>query len=241
MFSLRTFTAHRVRSLALLAALGTGLALAAPARAAFYYYNGDSTNIGAADVIVGSDFIMCFDNFTVATGQSWTLGGFYANFNAPSYIATSGPNNGPLPFEVQIRTGMAPGVLGTTIYGQVFYPTLTPYGTSGSDTEFHVNLEIPALATPTTLNAGTYWLGISMIGQTADEGSETYVETTTGANAINNQSDGSFLGDIYETSVRPSPINLSDGIETSAAVPEPASLSLLAVAGFSLLGLRRRS
>lgn len=216
--------------------------LAAPAQAAFVFYNGDPTGISAATGILGSDVGIAFDDFTVPAGQTWTLPGFYANLSAPASLLTDS-NGGPAPVEVEIRTGLASGNAGTLAFATTLYPTYTafprPAGNTSTNAAYHLDAVIPAGApiSAPVLTAGTYWLGIAPFLSNTSELS-TGIFETNGTNAVNGVPDHtSFFYDSSANLVAPLNSDLSYGLE-GVSVPEPAAACLLMVATMSLLSRR---
>jgi hypothetical protein len=229
------------------------------ARADLLWYNGDYdnrdslTNESQVPVNTGSGYVLekslVYDNFIVPTGQTWTLTSLFSN-NQIAYYAN------PTTATWEIRSGVSAGNGGTLVASGDSAATLTAVTTvSGyyyAAPEYTVSVAVSNI----TLTAGTYWLAVAP-DSAGYYGDQSYIETTSGANAvgsppgddgnsfINSNSPGAPLNFAPTSSVLndPGAIDFSMGVVGTfvAGVPEPSSWGLVLV---GLIGpaayLRRR-
>ena len=219
------------------------------------WYNGDYdnrdslTNQSQVPINTGTGFVLqtslVYDNFVVPAGQVWTLTSVFSN-NQMAYAANATTATW------QIRSGVVAGNGGTLVASgdtaatQVALPPVN--GNTYFDPEYRVTASVPSLK----LAAGTYWLAVSP-DSTGFFGDQSYIETTSGKNAIGTPkgSDGnSYITTNFPTSgpfaynFTPSTTALAGdgdgpnidfsmgviGTSAAAAVPEPSSLMLAVVA-----------
>ncbi len=250
------------RSLTLMIALCCG----ARAQADTLWYNGVYDNRDAALNAVNIPIFTppygenqyVYDNFVVPAGQTWTITSVFSNNQIAFYAGL--PTTGYF----EIRSGVSTGNGGTLIASGTDAATataITPVpGNYYVAPEYTFSVAVPSIV----LTAGTYWLTVTPVDQTAYFNDISYVETTSGANAIgmpqgndgnsyvtNNLSAGnggldfatglSLLGPDGLTA----PVDFSMGVVGSFSVPEPPSLLLASLGGGLVLlahaAFRRRT
>jgi hypothetical protein len=242
-----------------ISAIGIALLAASPARAAgTLWYNGDyddddaSTN--ESDVAINdppSYFLetsLVYDDFIVPTGQVWTLTSMATN-DQMAYVAL------PTTATWEIRSGMSAGNGGTLLYNGDTTATATLTHAADGNNYIDPEYNISAAVTGVVLTAGTYWMAVApddVSGGTGFFGDQSFIETTSGANAIGNPpgNDGlSFINNNLPAGNGGEVFAVADDPDYSASVsgmavvvPEPAGWPMLAagLAG-ALCLVRRRS
>jgi hypothetical protein len=225
------------------------------------WYNGDydnrdaQTNQSKVPINTGSGYVLqtvqAYDNFVVPVAQNWTISSVFSNNQLAYYAA-------PTTVTWSIHKGMSAGNGGTIVASGDTAATLTTLTENGSFYYAAPETKIAAAVSGVTLTSGTYWISV-----TADSvgyyGDQSYVETTSGANAIGlpKGNDGNtFVYSNYPGTglnyVAGSSILSGEGlidysmgvVGTAISVPEPSSvvLALLSggVMGTSLLVRRLR-
>jgi hypothetical protein len=223
------------------------------------WYNGDNDNRDAAvnavnipvfNTSVNSETQLVYDNFVVPASQTWTITSAFSNdqiaFNAGV------PNLGYF----EIRSGVSAGNGGTLIASGFENATATPIPPVPGNTyvapEYQFSVAVPSVV----LTGGTYWLAVLPVDQNAFFNDVSYIETTSGANAIGMPQGND--GNSYVTNNLPAgngalnfatglsvlgpdgltaPVDFSMGVSGSA-VPEPSSLLLLGLGAVGLLAVR---
>ncbi len=247
---------HAFRSLAVLLCCAATLSGQA-ARADMLWYNGDYdnrdslTNESNVPILLGSgptyaiQTSLVYDEFVVPVGQTWTITGVFSN-NQMAYAAAATTATW------QIRSGVSAGNGGTLVVGGDTAATqvaLTPVsGYYYGNPEYRVTASVPSAV----LTAGTYWLAVAPDDITNGSGyfgDTSYLETTSGANAIGippGNDGNSYITNTFPTSGAASfnftpttvalagdgdgpLIDFSMGVVGTVTVPEPSGVALLAV------------
>jgi hypothetical protein len=194
-----------------------------------------------------------FEVILTSSGQNWTLTSVFSNDQV---------NFSTLPTSAswQIRTGVSAGNGGTLVASGDTAATFTPVSQVGGFSYAGPQYQVSAAVPSVVLGPGTYWVAVAPDFAGA-VGSQSFLETTSGANAIGTPAgnDGhSFVSNTYPAtgngaySFTPTTTALAgdgDGpsidfslgvVGTTAPVPEPASLGLLVLTGVSVVRRRRR-
>ena len=181
-----------------------------------------------------------FDDFNVAHSLGWHVTQIYTNdWNCGE------PGEGSQ-VAWSIRTGMSPGNPGTILFRGTSSATVTPTGRCRSapfDPTLEYTFRVSGL--DIALAPGTYWLNV-----TPYSNGDVLISPTDGANAVGTPAgnNGNSLWywpefpDRYYISVSEYEGWLADfsmGVE-GEVLPEPATLSLLAMGGLAVLLRRRR-
>jgi len=199
------------------------------ARAQTLFYSGDQANSGNVNQFSGPGNEQTFTEFKVTDPGGWKLSSLYSND-----FQVTAPLTGGVNAEWSIRTGMAVGNGGTTLYSGTNASSLSLTGrTTGGFVEYTVGVNISSLGI--ILAPGDYWLQVSPIG-----GNTWYNSTTMGANGINkvNGHNGlSLSGGNYIARHT----DYSMGINGQAVTPEGSSLAMIALGGLPIaIGFRRK-
>ncbi|HEY4100465.1 MAG TPA: PEP-CTERM sorting domain-containing protein [Gemmatimonadales bacterium] len=227
-----------VRSLAALSLLA-GL-VAAPASAQNLFFNGTPNGLDAlsSDFNTGVSQSMVYDDFVVG-GSGWNVTDLYGLFVGT--VQWQGA-------QWEIRSGMSTGNGGTLVQSGSGAVTQTDELTSPFSLEEY-QAHISGLSF--FLAPGTYWMGISVVGN--GTGGD-FVTTTSGASGVNSNINGSgfwnssfFAVDFVPTTdVASDETDFSYGIGGTLAdvssVPEPSTMALLAtgLVGMAGAGMKRR-
>jgi hypothetical protein len=222
---------------AAIVALGAG-----PARAdMILWYNGDfdSRNGLVNDRNTSTPLSAVYDDFNV-TGSGWTLDRVWSN-NLMNFTTTTA--------DFEIRKGVSLNNGGTLVAsGTGLTATQVATGRSGfGNPEFTVTIS----GLNINLAPGTYWLAVWPVGSGSGN---SFISTTGGANAVGTppgNNDNSFWTDpgvpinfgspSDPAGLGPGTWDFSMGVAGTAspgaaAVPEPASLTLLGLGALGLLG-----
>ncbi len=208
------------------------------------WYNGDfdgnSALYNEVNTFSGSTGLV-YDDFIIPVGQTWTIDGVFSNdqmsgFGLPALSAYW-----------EIRSGVMNMVGGTLLASGTDLATQPATGT------------VAVSGLSVTLSAGTYWLTVAPVAQSATDLS--FISTTSGANAIGMPpgNDGmSFVaGPVYAYDFEPAsdyvsnpnggPPDFSMGVMgVVQSVPEPSTgviglIGALALSGRAWLCRRRRA
>jgi PEP-CTERM motif len=260
---------HALRSLALLLCCAAALSNQAARADVTLWYNGDYdnrdslTNESNVPILTGPgptyaiQTSLVYENFIVPVGQTWTITSVFSD-NQMAYAAAATTATWQIRFGVSAGNGGTLVASGDTAATQV---ALTPVGGFYyGDPEYRVTASVASVV----LTAGTYWLAVAPDDITNGGGyfgDQSYLETTSGANAIGNPpgNDGnSFITNTFPTTGASSfnftptttalagdgdgqAIDFSMGVRgTFTAVPEPSGVALLAVGLIGSLAWAKR-
>jgi hypothetical protein len=218
------------------------------------WYNGnfDGRDSQLNAYYVSTNYSALYDNFIVASGQTWTVTDVYSN----DLIAV-----GITQAYWEIRSGVSAGNGGTLVAGGITSPaSQTATGRSGFGLNEYT-IDVSGIS-GVTLTAGTYWLTVAPV--IPNGVGQAYVTTTSGAGAVGLPAGNDGTSYVYSpvgaggenfvstndpSLLGPGTWDFSMGVSgTVVAVPEPSTwvLSALLVAGVSTVkyvrrGVRRRS
>jgi hypothetical protein len=214
------------------------------------WYNGDfdlndaATNENNVPINIGGTYelntSLVFNNFVVPAGQTWSISSVFSN-NQISY-----PYAAPTTADWQIRSGVSAGNGGTLVASGDTSATVTQTHPADSVNYIEPEFKVAAVVAGVTLTSGTYWVAVAP-NSAGYYGDQSYMETTSGANAIGtppgNDGNSFLFNDLSgpgSLNYVASSLDYSEGV-IGAVVPEPAGmLPIMGLAGMSLLTFRRR-
>ena len=230
--------------------VGVVTSVVTPVRAATLWYNGDfngtdaSTNQSKVPVNNGGPYVLdttlVYDNFVVPAGHTWTVSSVFTT-DQVAYGATATAATW------QIRSGVSAGNGGTLVSSGDTTATVTLQHAADFNNYQNPEYRVSATVSGLTLSAGTYWLAVAP-DSTGYYGDQSYIETTSGANAIGTPPGNDGLSYVTESGLRTQTFNVADYLDYSAGVvgtdtivaPEPTSALLLGMAAVPALARRRR-
>lgn len=163
-----------------------------------------------------------FDDFQVAAGTTWMVTGVFGHF---------GISTVPFPSVLnwEIRQNMSAGAGAGVVVA------------SGSGAFTHNGGEATIETSPFTLAAGTYWLGLFVDLTGVTNGGGFNARPTSGVNSVNAIPNNRSYWLLDGRSVREISSDIALGVRgTSSTVPEPATVTLLAIGIAGLVITRRR-
>jgi hypothetical protein len=223
---------------------------AAPVRAANLWYNGnfdgtDATTNQKVPINTGSGYVfdtaLVFDDFVVPAGHTWTVSSLYSYDQVSYYTA-------PTTATWQIRSGVSAGNGGTLVASGDSTATITAGHAADYVNYLYPEDKVAETISGVTLTAGTYWMAIAP-DSAGYYGDQSYIETTSGANAIGLPAGNDASSFELETGgLDPKNFVVADYADYSAGVdgtdalasPEPTTALLLAAATAPALVVRRR-
>ena len=179
------------------------------------WYSGDPTELYDWTNSAGS--AKNWQPFTVTDAAGWNVQSVFSV--GTIYSGTTA--------EWSIRSGMSTGVAGTTVASGVGAIITTPVAGYTA-----IEVDIPDFVLP----AGTYWLEVASTGFGSIKGSNgsNSIGTTPNLHSLRLWTQSNQIYQPYGDTI------LSSGV-TGSAVPEPATLSLLAMGSLSFLRRKRKS
>lgn len=218
-------------------AVGLVVTVASAASAQSLFYNGDYLNNALSsetNTIVSQ--AMVYTDFVVG-GSGWNVTGLFGYFSISSDLASTDAY-------WEIRSGISLGNGGSLLFSGTAAEAITPTGNMPAGYN-EVRTDVNGLSF--FLAPGTYWVGVSMIG---DGQGRAFVENTDGTNGINADIDdsgffnSSFFGeDFTAASDQDTGNEFSLGVNGTAdvgAVPEPSTIAMMAVGLVGFVGTKRR-
>jgi hypothetical protein len=232
----------------------TAVSYGSPSLAApILWYNGEPDysysfliSINHNEYYSSSIDLQIYDNFTVPSGQTWTIQELFARHRFMTGVNLTNLTHA----EWEIRSGLSSGNPGTLIASGITPVTVTHYGTLIPAVYSDYLLEVGGLNV--VLGSGTYWMSLRPITTNMGGPLMSYLARTFGVNAIGSPSgnDGnSFLSEVpfyyftpYSEISSVEVWDFSMGIRglQSEATPEPASLAVFTLLAVGAYGLRRR-
>lgn len=214
------------------------------------WYNGDfdGRNGGAnqdGGQLGAGEFSHLYDNFTGPSSGSWNVTGLFSD-----NLMAAGLNTAITSANWEIRTGVSEGNGGTLLFSGTSNAVVTATGRSGFGLlEYQVTVSGLSVSLP-TLGSGFYFLNVSPIVPQGVNG-QSFQSTTSGANAVGtppgNDGNSWWNSNLFAVNFTSSTAifgagtwDVSGGV-IGTAVPEPATIALLACgAGALLIAARRR-
>ncbi len=210
----------------------------------------------------GRENSLVYDRFVIPTGQAWTITSVFSN-DQLTYFTSTGGLAPVTTASWEIRSGVSAGNGGTLVANgdtaaTQTVVTSTPDFISYFNPEYTIAASVPSIV----LGAGTYWLAVAPDDPNHYIGDQSFIETTAGTNAVGPASgiNASYInnnlavGNGAEVFAPTAPIlagfgdnpypdeysmGVSGTVGPAVAVPEPASLMLVALGGLAVALARR--